>query len=89
VTGSGYSIPDEIKVGGETVRIVTPFLTPMAERALGGLGVEWESGQAVTIDADAGNLYSVLDVLKSEGLRLTSVSPSSETLEAAFLRLAA
>lgn len=81
--------PDEIKVGGETVRVVTPFLTPTAERALGSLGVEWELGQVVTIDADAGSLYSVLDVLKAEGLRLTSVSPSSETLEAAFLRLAA
>ncbi len=81
--------PEEIKQGGQTVRVSAAFLTPTAERELRSLGVDWDSGHDVTIRCHPDQVYAVLRALESGGVPLLSVNPSSETLESAFLRLAA
>jgi len=81
--------PEEIKQGGNTVRISAAFLTPIAERELQKLGVEWDCGHEVTIECTPDQVYAVLRALETGSVPLNSVTPSSETLEGAFLRLAA
>jgi len=81
--------PEEIKQGGSTVRVSAAFLTPIAERELQGLGVQWDTGHEVTIECSPDQVYPVLRALEKGSVPLRCVTPSSETLEGAFLRLAA
>lgn len=81
--------PDEIKQGGSGVRIATSHLTPRVQSALTALHVQFEIGDVATIEAPHDEVYQVTHILEEHGLPLVSVIPSAETLEAAFLRLAA
>ena len=81
--------PEEVKQGGDRVLVCTDLLTPPAEHALRDLGVDWSYEHKVLIEAPPAQVFDVIRVLEEHSLPLVSVQPLAETLESAFLRLAA
>ncbi len=81
--------PGEIKQHDIGVRIVTSHLNTTAERDLTALGAQIDITHIVTIRVPSGQEYAAIHILEANNLPLVSVSSSMETLEAAFLRLAA
>ena len=82
--------PDEIKQGEDRVSVVTTELPVAIEAALINLGstVGYSDGRT-TISIDGDCVYELIDVLRQSGLPLLGVTPNRESLEQAFLRLAA
>jgi ABC-2 type transport system ATP-binding protein len=82
--------PSEIKQSSKKVSITTTELPVAIEARLSQLGASarFADGEAV-ISVEQENVYELIDFLKKAGLPLVSVTPERETLEQAFLRLAA
>jgi len=81
--------PAEIKQPQGAVQIVTTHLTPSAEAALAAIGVHIDKANQALIQASENHVFTVIRLLEDAGLPLISVTPNAETLETAFLRLAA
>ncbi|MCC6484546.1 MAG: ABC transporter ATP-binding protein [Armatimonadetes bacterium] len=81
--------PSEVKQPETAVRIVTSSLTASIIEDLQTLGIEIDEPFQTTIECSAEQIYPVIGVLERAGAQLLSVSSGSETLEEAFLRLAA
>jgi len=82
--------PEEIKQGGTRTTVTTTELTPeiMSEiKAAGGTTRRIEGETVITINTD--EVFTVIDSLRKAGLPLLAVTPEQESLEEAFLRLAA
>lgn len=82
--------PDEIKEKSTRTAITTTCLgIEFSDRisAIGGQTHVSEGNTIITVSSDC--VYEVIDLLKEEGLPLISVTPEQESLEEAFLRLAA
>lgn len=83
--------PDEIKEGESKTSITTRGnMTPELATHIHGLGArmtEFEGEMIITVETNM--VYSLIDNLREAGLPLISVAPQRETLEDAFLRLAA
>ncbi|HPP74422.1 MAG TPA: ABC transporter ATP-binding protein [Armatimonadota bacterium] len=82
--------PEEIKQGGTRTTVTTTELTPeiMSEiKAAGGTTHRIEGETVITINTD--EVFTVIDSLRKAGLPLLAVTPEQESLEEAFLRLAA
>lgn len=82
--------PEEIKQGDIQTSVVTRWLSAqLVTRVLeiGGRPQYSEGDTIITIDP--ANLYELIDLLREADLPLISVMPNRESLEDAFLRLAA
>lgn len=82
--------PGEIKKAGRRVSVTTTELTLEAEAKIVHLDAEIrvdEGETVITVEQDC--VYELIDILRDAGLRLVSVVPERESLEQAFLRLAA
>jgi len=84
--------PDEIKQTGDTVRICCDGMTDAALGGLSGLGADIDvrpDADRVTIEVASKDVFNAIRLLEAHDLRLVSVTPRQETLEDAFVRLAA
>lgn len=84
--------PDEIKQTGDSVRICCDGMTEAAMCELSSIGTEVNTsveGAKATIEVASGDIFKTIRLLESHDLRLVSVTPQQETLEDAFVRLAA
>jgi ABC-2 type transport system ATP-binding protein len=82
--------PDEIKQGENGIAVTTGKLDPEFLAKVMGMGgqARYQEGETViTIDSD--RVYDLIDLIRAAGLPLISVAPERESLEEAFLRLAA
>lgn len=93
VISSGHLVasgrPEQIKQGDSSVRIETSGMTVDAERELDALGAEILAADPVVIRVAPEGVYPVFHALERFGLPVLSVRSERESLEAAFLRLAA
>jgi ABC-2 type transport system ATP-binding protein len=82
--------PDEIKQGGGWSKVVTGSLSAeLLERIYQLDGQTKCSEGETTISIDSNKIYELIDTLREANLPLISVSQERESLEEAFLRLAA
>lgn len=81
--------PSDVKQPEGAVKISSSALTPSAVEELQALGLQVGEPFQDKIECAADQVYPVIRILERAGLPLISVSSSSETLEEAFLRLAA
>ena len=82
--------PEEIKQKDAETSVRTAGLTPETRTRIsdiGGCMRDEESQTIITIES--GRVYELIDLLREAGLPLISVAEERETLEEAFLRLAA
>lgn len=83
--------PDEIKQGSARTSVTTRgvLVAEIATRihGLGARMTDWEGETVFTVDTNC--VYELIDIIRGAGLPLISVAPQRETLEEAFLRLAA
>lgn len=82
--------PDEIKEGGELIAVTTRGLRAETLAKVDGLGAQayYSEGDNI-VKIDSSGVYELIDILREAGLPLISVVPERESLEEAFLRLAA
>jgi len=82
--------PDEIKKDGETIAVTTRGLRTETLAKVHELGAQayYSEGDNI-IKIDSSRIYEIIDILREAGLPLISVVPEHESLEEAFLRLAA
>lgn len=82
--------PEEIKRGEDRVSVTTGAISTDLLERIEQLGASVQlSGQNSVIGIDSARLYELIDILRDAELALYSVAPDKESLEEAFLRLAA
>lgn len=81
--------PDEIKQGDTDLTLTVQYLTPSTQLALRPLDILVAEEREVTIVTSPENLYEVIAALEKERIPILSIRQNGETLEDAFLRLAA
>jgi hypothetical protein len=67
-------------------------MTEAAMCELSSIGAEIDNlsgGEKATIEVASGDIFKTIRLLETHDLRLVSVTPQQETLEDAFVRLAA
>lgn len=85
-----YGAPDEVRSGNSQFVIQTSALDRDTVESLRFLGVSIEQRpQSTALTVDPGELYAVMRALEERGAEITRVDTVRESLEEAFLRLAA
>lgn len=82
--------PEEIKQSRSQMNVTVAKVTPELENRVSAMGeVEQLVGGNTVITVESDKVYSLIDILRDSDTPLVSVSPAKESLEEAFLRLAA
>ncbi|MBI2843156.1 MAG: ABC transporter ATP-binding protein [Armatimonadetes bacterium] len=82
--------PEQIKRGESRMAVTTDRLTSEVTAQVIEIGGQLEDSEGETvIRIDSGHIYQLIELLREAGLPLISVEPDRESLEEAFLRLAA
>ncbi len=82
--------PEELKNGANGTRVVTGLVDSRLEEYISDIGGEISADRKeTTITIESERLYDLIDLLRTAGQPLISVSADRESLEEAFLRLAA
>jgi len=82
--------PEEVKAHGSQTRVTAGRLDSETRSRLSEIGAAAHDSEGETvITVNSSELYEVIDLLRETGVPLVSVAPERESLEEAFLRLAA